>query len=89
MWRSAVGEHARSVREALKLRDTFTLNQGFKGYSLRRHLGVPFLSGTSHDATTRTPTDIIRQEIRKMIRQRRRALTPEQHRKWVNKPLPG
>ena len=55
--------------------DAFTLNRGFKGYSLRRHLGdSPLL-------TTMTQLSVIsetRQQIRKQIRQLRRALSPEQ-----------
>lgn len=62
---------------------TFTLNHGFKGYSLRRHLGdSPFFSvhpfsvlvSMSHTPQFASARQIIRTEIR----QRRKNLTPEQ-----------
>lgn len=59
MWRSAVGEHARSVREALKLRRHIHLEPRVQVTACGGISEIPFLSGTSHDATTRTPTDII------------------------------
>ncbi len=55
--------------------DAFTLNRGFKGYSLRRHLGD---SPSSTTMTELPVTSDLRQHIRKEIRQKRRALTAEQ-----------
>ena len=62
---------------------TFTLNHGFKGYSLRRHLGDspffsvhPFLVFVSMSYTPHFAS--ARQIIRTEIRQRRNALTAEQ-----------
>lgn len=55
--------------------DAFTLNRGFKGYSLRRHLG----DSPSFTTMTELPvTSDLRQHIRKEIRQKRRALTAHQ-----------
>lgn len=55
--------------------DAFTLNRGFKGYSLRRHLGD---SPSSTTMTELPVTSDLRQHIRKEIRQKRRALTADQ-----------
>lgn len=55
--------------------DAFTLNRGFKGYSLRRHLGD---SPSSTTMTELPVTSDLRQHIRKEIRQKRRALTAHQ-----------
>ncbi len=62
---------------------TFTLNHGFKGYSLRRHLGDPpffavhpFLVFVSMSYTPLFAS--ARQILRSEIRQRRQALTAEQ-----------
>ncbi len=55
--------------------DAFTLNHGFKGYSLRRHLGD---SPSSTTMTELPVTSDLRQHIRKEIRQKRRALTADQ-----------
>ena len=62
---------------------TFTLNHGFKGYSLRRHLGdSPFFSVHPflvHVSMLHTPQfTLARQQLRTEIRQRRKNLTPEQ-----------
>lgn len=55
--------------------DAFTLNRGFKGYSLRRHLG----DSPSFTTMIELPvTSDLRQHIRKEIRQKRRALTAHQ-----------
>ncbi len=55
--------------------DAFTLNRGFKGYSLRRHLGD---SPSSTTMTELPVTSDLRQHIRKEIRQKRRALTADE-----------
>ncbi|RBP61959.1 5-formyltetrahydrofolate cyclo-ligase [Brenneria salicis ATCC 15712 = DSM 30166] len=69
----------------------FTLNQGFKGYSLRRHLGDPLCFTRDHYGYgphfRMHPTPSFasslscaqrRQQIRQDVRQRRRQLTPDQ-----------
>lgn len=71
----------------------FTLNQGFKGYSLRRHLGdslsfitldpwrmQPMSSSDSSISpdSSRSSTASSRQQIRQAVRQSRRLLTPDQ-----------
>ncbi len=71
----------------------FTLNQGFKGYSLRRHLGdslsfiipdpwrmQPMSSSDSSTLPDTTPSSTAssRQQIRQAVRQNRRLLTSEQ-----------
>lgn len=79
MWRSAVGEHARSVREALKLRRHIHLEprvQGLQPAAASRRF--PSYLAPAMTQLPELPLTLSRQEIRKMIRQRRRALTPEQ-----------
>lgn len=79
MWRSAVGEHARSVREALKLRRHIHLEprvQGLQPAAASRRF--PSYLAPAMTQLPELPLILSRQEIRKMIRQRRRALTPEQ-----------
>lgn len=79
MWRSAVGEHARSVREALKLRRHIHLEprvQGLQPAAASRRF--PSYLAPAMTQLPELPQTLSRQEIRKMIRQRRRALTPEQ-----------
>lgn len=67
----------------------FTLNHGFKGYSLRRHLGdPPFLSVQSIlvlVSMSHTPQHALtRQILRTEIRQRRKNLTPEQQSNFAH-----
>lgn len=79
MWRPAVGEHARSVREALKLRRHIHLEprvQGLQPAAASRRF--PSYLAPAMTQLPELPLTLSRQEIRKMIRQRRRALTPEQ-----------
>lgn len=79
MWRSAVGEHARSVREALKLRRHIHLEprvQGLQPAAASRRF--PSYLAPAMTQLPELSLILSRQEIRKMIRQRRRALTPEQ-----------
>lgn len=61
----------------------FTLNHGFKGYSLRRHLGdSPSFHGTipfGSVSMSHTPRHaLVRQTLRNEIRQRRKNLSSEQ-----------
>lgn len=82
----------------------FTLNQGFKGYSLRRHLGdsLSFITldpwrmqpmSSSEPSIFPDPsfssTAASRQQIRQAVRQRRRLLTPEQQAYFAQQVCEG